>query len=497
MSELYDRLKNLSAKIADVSCATALMHWDMETYMPKNAGLFRSKQTSTLEGIVHDMCTSQELGELIEKLGQDASLDATQRKNVELWKKSYELAQKLPTSFVERQSHQIGITFNKWIEGREKNDAKEYLTELQKLVEIKKESTKLYGYEKHPYDSLLYLYEEENTVERLDVLFHDVKTRLKPFLDKIFAKEKPATQFLNQDYTKQSQLDFTEILLQRMGYDFNEGRQDVVVHPFCTTISPFDVRVTTKIDLNCIEPSVWGSIHEGGHALYEQGLPKEEYGMPIGQAISMAVHESQSRIWENNVGRGKAFWKHNFGLFQEHFPKQSAGLTLDGFYKGINAVTPSLVRIEADELTYHFHIMIRYEIEKALIGGDIQAVDIPAMWSELYMKYLHVTPTDMKNGFMQDVHWCHGYFGYFPTYSQGSFMSAQWYAHALKALPDLDQQIAAGDNTQFLAWLRENIHKHGKFYTSKELCEKVTGEALNFNYFMEYAEKKYTEIYGL
>jgi carboxypeptidase Taq len=287
-----------------------------------------------------------------------------------------------------------------------------------------------------------------------------------------------------------------EEVLKKMGYDFEAGRQDMSEHPFTTSFAPTDVRVTTRVDENNYASLLWSTIHEGGHALYEQGLPMEQYGLPLGAAASLAVHESQSRLWENCVGRGKAFWKYFYPKLQEHFTVSLNGVSTDMFYKGMNKVEPSLIRTEADEVTYHFHVLIRYEIEKALIKGELFAEDLAEAWNGMYRKYLGISAKDYKTGVLQDVHWCHGSFGYFPTYSLGSFYAAQYFEQAEKDIPDLVSQIEAGDFQNLLTWLRQNIHQYGRRYTSEELCKRVTGKGLDFSVFMKYVTHKYAGIYN-
>jgi carboxypeptidase Taq len=301
--------------------------------------------------------------------------------------------------------------------------------------------------------------------------------------------------FLLQHFNKDNQWKFGMEILKRMQFDFEAGRQDISEHPFTINFNNTDVRVTTRIDENDFNNMTWSCIHEGGHALYEQGLPSEEYGLPLGEYCSLSIHESQSRLWENNIGRALPFWQHNFSLAQTFFNKQFGQISVDQFYKAINKVQPSLIRTEADELTYHFHVMIRYEIEKLLIEGSICAKDIPAYWNEHYEKYLGVKVPDDKNGCLQDVHWSHGSFGYFATYSLGSLYAAQLYAAFSKQNMSVEEEIAAGNNSVLLQWLQKNIYPYGRYYTSEELCQKATGETLNSTHFINYATKKYAAIY--
>jgi carboxypeptidase Taq len=284
-------------------------------------------------------------------------------------------------------------------------------------------------------------------------------------------------------------------VLKKMHFDFEAGRQDISEHPFTTNFSSQDVRVTTRIDENDFANMLWSCIHEGGHALYEQGLPIEEYGLPLSEYCSLSIHESQSRLWENCVGRGLPFWENNFQMAKTFFPQQFNGITVQQFYKGINKVQPSLIRTEADELTYHFHVMIRYEIEKQLIEGSLKAKDIPAIWNESYKKYLGLTVPDDKKGCLQDVHWSHGSFGYFATYSIGSLYAAQLYAAILEQNPSVEEEIAKGKTETIFAWLQQHIYKSGRYSTSEVLCSNATGEPLNSHFFIDYATKKYSSIY--
>jgi carboxypeptidase Taq len=285
-------------------------------------------------------------------------------------------------------------------------------------------------------------------------------------------------------------------VLKRMQYDFEAGRQDISEHPFTTNFSNADVRVTTRIDENDFSNMLWSCIHEGGHALYEQGLPADEYGLPLGEYCSLSIHESQSRLWENCIGRGLPFWKYNYPLLKESFPEQFGQIGINQFYKAINKVQPSLIRTEADELTYHFHVMIRYEIEKLLIEGSIPTKDIPTYWNEHYQKYLGVVVPDDKQGCLQDVHWSHGNLGYFATYSIGSLYAAQFKAAIQKENPSLEQELASGNNMTTLQWLKQHIYPFGRYYNSEELCLKATGEVLNPAFFINYAKEKYHQIYA-
>jgi carboxypeptidase Taq len=493
----YEAYRTTMARIADLEYTLAVMGWDQETYMPEKGADFRAQQTSTLSGIAHEMSVDKELGDLLKKLHKKKGLDAKQARNIDESLKDYKQSKKYTTEFVELLSKTTSECFQAWQKAKKASDFKIYAPHLAKMVDLKRKEADMLGYKKHPYDALLDQHEPGATVAFLDVLFKDVREQLVVFVKKIAAAKQNSDAFAHKHYPKDKQWDFGIDLLKQMHFDFEAGRQDISMHPFTTSFSALDVRVTTKIIENNLKSMIWSCIHEGGHGLYEQGLPTSQYGLPCGEAISLGIHESQSRMWENNVGRSLPYWKANYKRLQNYFPQNLKNVSLEEFYKGINLVNPSLIRIEADEVTYHFHVLIRYEIEKALMEGTIKVADLPAFWNEHYKKYLGVKVTSDAEGVLQDVHWSHGSIGYFPTYSLGSFYAAQFFNQAHKDVKGLQQQIEKGNMLPLLKWLREKIHKHGKFYTAEELCIHVTGEKLNFKYFMKYATEKYSAIYHL
>ncbi|HET6227658.1 MAG TPA: carboxypeptidase M32 [Bacteroidia bacterium] len=484
-------------KIADVQNAAGVLNWDQETYMPESGADMRAQQLSTLSGIAHELSTSEELGEVLNKLTFDSSLNEKQKRNVKISLKNYNDSKKYTTAFVKEMSKTISETFQAWQKAKEKADFKLYAPQLEKLVRLKREECKLLGYVDHPYDALLDQYEPKAKTADLEVLFSDVKSQLVDFIKQITSKPQHADQFMFIHYDKQKQWDIGIDLLKQMGFDFESGRQDISSHPFTTCFSSKDVRVTTRISETDFHEMIWSCIHEGGHALYEQGLPIEEYGLPSGEYISLGIHESQSRLWENNVGRSINYWKFNYPKLQQAFPEQFKNVSVGDFYKAINVVKPSLIRTSADELTYHTHVLIRFEIEKALIEGSLEVKDLPGVWNQKYKDYLGVEVPDDSKGVLQDIHWSHGSFGYFPTYSLGSFYAAQFYAVAKKEIPQLEKEIGNGNLKPLLEWLRQKVHQYGKFYTAEELCVLITGEKLNFSFFMKYAKEKYNELYNL
>jgi carboxypeptidase Taq len=494
---MYEKYKTLLSRIADINYSAGVLNWDQETYMPPKGAATRAQQLATLAGIAHDMSTSEELGKLLEDLGKDASLDEKQKRNVAQSLKNYKDQKKYSTDFVEKMSRTISESFVAWQEAKQKDDFSIFEPKLSQLVELKKQECEILGYKDHPYDALLDQYEPGAKTAELIVLFTDVRAQLVDFVKQIAARPQNNDKFMYAHYDKDKQWNYGIDLLKQMGYDFQAGRQDLSTHPFTTNFGSQDVRVTTLVSDRNLNEMMWSCIHEGGHALYEQGLPESEYGLPSGEYISLGIHESQSRLWENNVGRSFPYWKANFPKLRATFPENLGDVTEKDFYKAMNIVKPSLIRTNADELTYHFHILIRFEIEKALIEGTIAVKDLPSYWNAKYKGYLGIdVPSDAK-GVLQDIHWSHGSFGYFPTYSLGSFYAAQFFAQAQKQVPGLEADIEKGNMAPLLKWLRENIHRYGKFYKADELCEKLTGEKLNFRYFMDYARKKYSELYQL
>lgn len=496
-SELYQQYQQHLQRIADVRNATGVLQWDQETYLPKNGAHFRGQQISTLSEIAHELFSRDETGALLQELSAKEDLTPGQKKNVALTLEDYTKSKKYSSRFVRQLSDQTNKAFHAWIEARKQNSFAVFEKDLVLLIELKKEEANLLGYEHHPYNALLNEYEKGATVALLDETFAGLLPPLKTLLEKLTAAPQVEDLFLQQPFEKGRQWEWGLHLIKELGFDFDAGRQDISEHPFSISFNAADVRITTRIDENDFSNMTWSCIHEAGHAFYEQGLPQAEYGLPLGEACSYSIHESQSRLWENNVGRSKAFWQHYYPTLQQYFPEQFSTIDLNAFYKGINKVQPSLIRTEADEISYHFHVSIRYELEKKLIDGTLQAADIPHFWNEQYKALIGVTVPDDKQGCLQDVHWSHGSFGYFPTYSLGSFYAAQFYAAAEKQLPNLKQNIAVGNTAPLLQWLRAGVHQKGRFYTSQELSKALTGHTLGVSYFVAYLLQKYESIYNL
>ncbi len=486
------------AKVADLTNIGSVLSWDQQVYMPKNGAQFRGQQIATVSTLSHEFFTDPKLGGWLKELSSDSSLSAEEAANVKLSRKDFERKAKYPAEFVEEMSLVTSEAFGAWHEARAKNDFSIYKPHLEKIIQLKRREAELVGYVNHPYEALLEDYEPGLTVKKIDEVFAQIESELFPFIKQVLAKPRPDTSFLEKNYPKSKQWAFASVMVKQMGYDFESGRADDAPHPFCTTFGPGDVRITIRHDENFFNMMFFAAIHEAGHALYELGLPmKEQYGLPLGNPVSLAFHESQSRFWENSIARSLPYWKGNLPRLQKEFPENLKAVTPEAFFKAVNTVEPSFIRVEADELTYHAHIYVRYLIEKALITGEIQVSDVPKYWNDRYEEFLGIRPKTDSEGCLQDVHWAYGAFGYFPTYSFGSFYASQFRAQMKKEMPNFDSLIETGDLKPILNWLREKIHDHGRRYNSGELLIRITGEDLNVKYFMDYAREKYGKIYGI
>lgn len=495
-SDLYTEYLLRMNKIADIRFAAAVLQWDQETYLPSKGATIRGQQLATLSETAHGLFTDETLGILLQNIMTKNDLGFKEKRNIELTWEDYTKQKKFTSAFVRELSEAVSKSFHSWMEARKANDFSVFVRDLSKLVELKRKEADILGYTGHPYNALLNDHDKGSTVQLLDTVFDKIRFSLKEIIQKITIQPQVQDSFLFQYYPKDKQWEFGLRLLKELGYDFEAGRQDISEHPFTISFNSNDVRITTRIHEKDLSSMVWSCIHEFGHALYEQGLPVEEYGLPAGEPASFSIHELQSRLWENHIGRSEAFCERYLPLLQEYFPDQLKNISIDNFYKGINKVQPSPIRTEADEVTYHFHVMIRYELEKKLIEGMLEARDIPAYWNEQYSNYLGIRIANDKQGCLQDVHWSHGSFGYFPTYSMGSFYAAQFHSQVSQAIPSLESEIRNGNTVPLMNWLQTNIYQHGRILTSEELCQSACGKPLDIDYFLEYILAKYKNIYN-
>lgn len=496
------QLKETIAEIQDLNSIQALLGWDLETKMPKLGAGIRANQMGTLTRISHQKMTAPELKPLLETLQNESSqgkLDTTGQAIVREFSRDYEKSTKLPGDMLERLVQLTAEAHYIWIEAREKKQFSIFQPILQQLVDLNRQMADIVGYSDSPYDALMDDYEPGLTVKQLDPLFASLRESLVGLLKKIEASgKKPNQDFLfNQIYATDKQLSFSSYILEEMGFDFAAGRLDLSAHPFSSGTGYADIRLTTRVQENDLFSALSSSMHEGGHGMYEQNVNPGLYRTNLGDGTSLGIHESQSRMWENVIGRGKPMWQHYFAKLQSHFAPQLDSISLEQFYPAINVVKPSFIRVEADEVTYNLHILVRYEIEKALIEGSLSVNDIPDTWNAKYQEYLGVTPPDDAVGCLQDVHWSHGSFGYFPTYTLGNLYSAQFYNQAKKDIAGLEEKLAKGDLKVLAKWLKEQIHWVGKSERPETIVKRVCNEPLNSQYFIDYLNAKYTALYSL
>ncbi len=498
----FEKFKELVGDLNDLHQAQSLAQWDMQTQMPEKGSGPRGKQLVTLGKMAHELLTSGQMREYMDSLRSPAgqqSLSEADRALIREMADKFDKATKLPTELVKRYDEAQARGFNIWIRARKANDFESFKGIMQELVDISRERAEALGYEKDPYDALMDGYEKGATVDQVDPLFDGLKDELITLVKAIKdSGRKPDEKLFKYTYPEEAQLAFSREILDAMGYDFSRGRLDKSAHPFTTELGGcMDVRITVRSQSNNPLECISTALHEGGHALYEQGISEEYLGTPLGSGTTLGIHESQSRLWENNVGRSLPFWQHFFPVMKRHFPDQLEEYDVESFYHVMNKVQPSLIRTEADEVTYNLHIMLRYEMEKDLINNRLQVADVPKVWNAKLQEYLGITPDSDANGCMQDVHWAEGYFGYFPTYALGNLYAAQFYRTAKTKIPNLEQKIAQGNLTDLHNWLRENIYKHGKTKTATQLAEEITGEPLNPQYFVDYLWEKYGDIYSI
>ncbi len=494
----YEQLDEKLVELQHLIAASALLAWDQETMMPPGAAPQRAKQMATLQGLYHQKVIT-EIPPLLAAAEAEVTEEMPVRRKLNLKKVRIDLERstKLPVAHVKSTSKAISEAFHAWHQAKSTNDFKVFQPYLEKLLDLKIQEAEYFGYEENPYDALLESYEPGLKASTVQSLFDGFKGELLDLLKEIKAQPQVTDSFLLQTVGEDAQLAFSWEVIRKMGYSREFGRQDKAPHPFSISMAPTDARITTMVDENDIRNMLFSTIHEVGHALYEMGLPEETIGWPESEACSLSIHESQSRLWENNVARTYEFCEYFFEQMRDLFPDQLKGKTAEDVFKAVNRVEPGLVRISSDELTYHFHILLRFELELALVNRELKVADLPAAWNEKIKQYLGLdVPSDTK-GVLQDIHWSHGSFGYFPTYSLGSFYAAQFMAQASKELDDLPGLIAKGEFLPLKNWLNKKIHRHGKLYTSKELCQMVTGEQLNIAHFNAYVREKFGKVYGI
>lgn len=495
-----DEFKEINKKIKQYGEALGVLYWDLRTGAPRQGMDTRSEVIGTLSSEMFKLSTSKELGELLSELEKQSvfsTLSEIDQRLIEDTREEYDRSVKIPAEEYKKYVILTSNSENKWEECKENDDFDTFKPYLEQIIDTQQKFIDLWGVKETRYDTLLDQYEPGMTVAQLDSIFEQLKEKLIPLAKKIADHHyKPETSFLKQSFDIAKQKEFSVYVLKQMGFNFEAGRLDESVHPFATGLNPGDVRITTRYLENDVTSSLFGTIHEGGHAMYEQNIMEELVNTTLCMGTSMGIHESQSRFWENVVGRSRQFWNCNYEKLQSLFP-QFKDISMDTFYRGNNVVEPQFIRIEADELTYNLHIIIRYEIEKMIFNENLKVEDLPQVWNEKYEQYLGVKPQTYSEGVLQDVHWAGGAFGYFPSYSLGNMYAAQILNTLEKQMPDLWEKVEQGQLHDIRDWLIDRIYKYGKLKKPSELIMDITNEQLNPNYLSEYLTKKYTDIYKL
>ncbi len=470
--------------------------------MPAGGITSRSQQISQLSALIHEKKTSRRFKENLEKLislstakPKGKGLSRSQQVMVREWRKDFLRMDKLPASFVKNFSQVTSEASQIWASAKKDNNFKVFAPFLKKIIDLCREKASIFGFEDHPYDALLETYEPCMTTRKVGTIFEGLQKELTSLLKKIGASPQIDSRFLNKKIDLEKQMEVAHLTLSKLPVDMAYTRLDISNHPFSMALHPHDSRITTRIIPNHFMSNVFSVLHETGHSLYEMGLPLDTWGTPLSEPASLSVHESQSRWWEAIIGRSLPFCKYFYPLLQKTLPSTFKGISLDRFYRGINKVSPTLIRVEADEVTYCLHVILRFEIEKELISGKLSVHDLPEAWNAKMKQYLGIVPPNDSQGCLQDIHWSLGDFGYFPTYALGNILSAQFFNAFAKAHPDWEKRVSSGDLHFIRDWLKINIHRWGRTYDSEELVKKVTGKPLNESAYCTYLKKKYAEIY--
>ncbi|MFC7167018.1 carboxypeptidase M32 [Halospeciosus flavus] len=494
--EAYHTLLDQYRRVSNLGSAQGVLSWDQQVTMPEGGTPARSKQLSTLSGLHQELLTSDEIADSLDEL-EDEDLSPTQAAVVREIDREYRRAERVPQTLVEEISETTSEALPAWEQARAEDDFSQFAPYLEKLVELKREYAEHIDPDRDAYEVLFEEYEPYLGLDTAEDVLQRLRDELVPLLDDIRESDADlASPFEGGEYPEDVQEDLSRDILDDLGYDWEHGRLDTSSHPF-TSGNQFDSRITTRFDESDPLGALMATVHEFGHAFYSLGLPREEFGTPLGESRDLTVHESQSRLWENHVGRTEAFWEHNAERVRDAFDGLD-DVSAREFYEAANRVyEDNLIRVEADELTYHMHIVVRFEIERDLIAGDLAVEDVPEVWNDKYEEYLGIRPDSDAEGCLQDIHWSHGNFGYFPTYSLGSVLAAQLDATVREEVDEFDAKVRDGDFEDLRTWLRENVHQHGARYTTPELVEEATGEAFTADYFVDYLTAKFADLYDL
>ncbi|HSL83551.1 MAG TPA: carboxypeptidase M32 [Thermoanaerobaculia bacterium] len=491
------RVRALLATVGDLHDTLSLLQWDQQTFMPEGGADGRAEQIATLSRLAHERATDPELGRLLEELepGSDPETDDGALVRVAL--RDFRRATCLPAELVEATARATALAEPAWAAARAESDWSRFAPHLEGIVELTRRAADAYGWGDHPLDALLDLYEPGLTRARMAELFAGLRAELVPMVRAVAEQQDGREAPLHGDFDVAAQEAFGREVAERFGYDFRRGRQDRAVHPFCATVSPGDVRITTRFDPGFLSTALFSTLHETGHALYEQNVSPAYARSPLATGASTGVHESQSRLWENHVGRSRAFWRAFYPRLREHFPEALGGVPREAFYRAVNRSAPSPIRVEADELTYDLHVLLRFELEAALLAGELAVADVPAAWTARMEELLAVTPESDAQGALQDIHWASGAFGYFPTYTVGNLLAAQLWEAAVAARPEIPEEIGEGRFDVLRAWLAEHVWRHGRKYDPDDLVPRATGRPLGPEAYSSHLRRKFGELYDL
>lgn len=499
MQEKITHLKTILAEVSDLKHSANLLNWDMQVNMPPGGAQARGDQLGTLSRLAHERFTSPQVEGLLRELlpvveGMDA--DADEARLVKTILRRFEKLVRVPPAWVAEFATVTALSQQAWMDAKQKSDFPSFKPHLEKVVAMVRDYCAFFEPYDHIYDPLLDGFEPGMKTAEVQSVFGELRPQQVSLIQRITASPQVRNDFLHRTYPEEQQWAFSVGVLKDVGYNFSEGRLDRSVHPFTIEMGHGDIRITTRLMENFFNSSFFSCLHEGGHGLYEQGIDPALYRTLLDEGASMALHESQSRLWENLVGRSHAFWRHYYPSLQKVFPSQLGDVSLDAFYKGINRVQPSLIRVEADEATYNLHIMLRLELEIGLMEKSIQVADLPDAWMAKMKDYLGVLPANDGEGVLQDIHWSDGLFGYFPTYALGNVIASQLWEHIARDIPDLDEQIGRGDFSALLAWLRARLHREGARFEPQETLRRAIGEEMNARPYIDYLTSKFGQIYG-
>ncbi|MDR4508018.1 MAG: carboxypeptidase M32 [Candidatus Brocadiaceae bacterium] len=501
MREKLDALKVRLGEISDLCNAANVLSWDLQTYMPPGGAAARARQLATLNQIAHEKCIDDDMGRILEDLrgfSEEAPYDSDDVSLIRVAKRDYDKAKRVPSELISEITQASAQAFEAWKKAKTASRFADFAPFLKRNLELKKRYAECLGYHDSMYDPLLDQFEPGMTTAQVGAIFKDMKEKIVPIVRSITPKAHMVDDaFLHQTFDEQKQWDFGVEVARLLGYDLGRGRQDRAPHPFTTSFSVNDVRITTRFLKEYFSAGFFATVHETGHALYNQGLRSELERTPLADGASLGVHESQSRMWENIVGRSRSFWIYCMPRLKTIFPEQFKNIDSEKMYRAVNRVQPSCIRVEADEVTYNLHIMIRFELEAALFDGRVAVDDLPEAWNDRMREYLGITPPDDAQGVLQDVHWAYGSFGYFPTYSLGNIFAAQLFEKIEKDMPDIRKSLEEGKYSALLEWLQANLYSHGRKFTPDELAKKITGTPLQTRSFIAYLQNKFADIYDL